>query len=71
MLFQLLGSVFSSRKDFTRVIFRKPVQTEPFESDLPGFNTRFSLFEIEQKLEFGRGLTHEERKFYDHVKGNN
>lgn len=71
MLFQLLGSVLSSRKDFTRVVTRKPVQTEPYDSDIPGHNTRFSLFELEQKVEFGRELTPAERKFYNHVKGNN
>lgn len=70
MLFQLLGSVFSSRKDFTRVISRKPVQTEPYNSDIPGYNTRFSLFELEQKVAFGRGLTPAESKYYEYVKRN-
>lgn len=52
--------------------FRKqekpPVQTEPFKSDMIGFNTRFSFFEIEQKLTFGRPLTDDERQFYNYIK---
>lgn len=43
------------------------VQTEPYKSDMPGFNTRFSLFEIEQKIEFGVELTEDERKYYDYI----
>ncbi|WNL50987.1 hypothetical protein SCREM2_gp68 [Synechococcus phage S-CREM2] len=69
MLFSMLGSLFSSRRDFTKVITRRPVQTEPYNSDLPGFNTRFSLYDLECRVENGRGLTPEERKYYNYIKG--
>ena len=69
MLFSMLGSIFSSRRDFTKVVKRAPVQTKPYESDLPGYNTRFSLHDLECRVAAGRPLTAAEREFYDYVKG--
>lgn len=68
MFFSMLGSFLSQRKDFTRVITRKPAQTEPFESDTPGYNTRFSLFDLEQRERFGKALTKEEQKYLDYIR---
>ena len=67
MLFSMLGSIFSSRRDFTKVVKRPPVQTTPYKSDLPGFNTRFSLHELDQKVLAGRPLTPDEQEFWNHV----
>ena len=67
-LFSMLGSLFSGRRDYTRVIKREPVQTEPYISDVPGFNTRFSLHDLECKEQWGKELTPAERKFLDHVR---
>lgn len=67
-LFSMLGSLFSGRRDYTRVINRTPVQTEPYETDVAGFNTRFSFYELECKERRGRELTPAERKFLDHVR---
>lgn len=69
MLFSMFGSWLSSRRDFTKVVARKPVQTTPYESDLPGYNTRFSLHDLECRVAAGRPLTAAESQFYNHVKG--
>ena len=47
------GSLFSGRRDYTRVIKRAPVQTEPYETDVAGFNTRFSRHDLECKEQRG------------------
>ena len=65
-LFSMLGSLFSGRRDYTRVIKREPVQTEPYETDCAGFNTRFSLYDLECKEKWGVELTPAERKFLDY-----
>ena len=70
-LFSMLGSIFSGRRDYTTVVKRKPVQTEPFETDCAGFNTRFSLHELECKVERGKELTPAEQKFYDYIQSRN
>ena len=67
-LFSMLGSVFSGRRDYTQVPQRKPVQTQPYISDVLGFNTRFSLYELECKERWGSELTPDERKFLDYVR---
>ena len=67
-LFSMLGSLFSGRRDYTKVIKRVPVQTEPYESDCVGFNTRFSLHDLECKEQRGVELTPAERKFLDYVR---
>ena len=67
-LFSMLGSVFSGRRDYTRVPQREPVQTEPYISDVTGFNTRFSLHDLECKEQRGAELTPDERKFLDYVR---
>ena len=67
----MLGSLFSGRRDYTRVIKRQPVQTEPFETDCAGFNTRFSLYELECKVKWGKELTPAEQKFYDYIQSRN
>lgn len=64
----MLGSLFSGRRDYTKVIKRAPVQTEPFETDVAGFNTRFSRYDLECKEKWGWELTPAERKFLDHVR---
>ena len=51
-----------------RVNSRPPAQTEPFVSDCPGFNTRFSLFDLEQKEAFGKELTKDESKYLAYVR---
>lgn len=51
-----------------RVKVRPAAQTEPFLSDIPGFNTRFSRFELEQKEFFGKELTKEEAKYLTYVR---
>ena len=43
-------------------------QTFPYNSDCPGFNTRYSRFEIEQKEKFGRTLTLDEEQFLCYVR---
>jgi len=47
---------------------RPPVQTEPYKSDLPGFNTRFSLFDLENRAFWGHELTADEQQFLDYVR---
>lgn len=68
MFFSMLGSIFSGRKDYTRVPKRKPVQTEPYISDVAGFNTRFSLHDLECKEQRGVELTPDELKFLNYVR---
>ena len=47
---------------------KPPAQTEPYVSDMVGFNTRFSRFELEQIVYLGRReLTPNEQKFLDYV----
>lgn len=67
MFFSMLGSIFSGRKDFTAVKTRKPVQTEPYESDCPGFNTRFSFHDIDTRVRSGRAVTAAELQFYTYI----
>ena len=67
-LFSMLGSVFSGRRDYTQVPQREPVQTEPYISDVPGFNTRFSLNDLETRERLGQELDSEEQKFLDYVR---
>ena len=64
----MLGSVFSGRRDYTKVPQRKPVQNKPYISDVPGFNTRFSRYEIEQKEKFQKPLTADEEQFLCYVR---
>ena len=70
-LFSMLGSVFSGRRDYTTVTSNAPVQTEPYDTDCAGFNTRFSLHDLECKVNRGVKLTPSEQKFYDYVKSRN
>ena len=67
-LFSMLGSVFSGRRDYTRVPQREPVQTEPYISDVPGFNTRFSPSDLDSKEQRGVELTPDELKFLNYVR---
>ena len=46
---------------------KRPAQTEPFVSDVPGFNTRFSLFDLECKIRRGATLTKDEQTYWDYV----
>ena len=69
----MIGSIWGRSNDYTKPSIRyhmRPAKyTEPFETDCAGFNTRFSLFDIEQKIHFCRDLTDAELKFYMHIKG--
>ena len=64
----MLGSVFSGRRDYTKVTKRAAVQSYPYKSDMVGFNTRFSLFELEQKEKFGTPLTPEEDQYLSYIR---
>lgn len=52
----------------TKVTARPPAQTDPYVSDVPGFNTRFSLEELRRKERTGSRLTNEELQFLNYVK---
>ena len=71
MFWSMLGSIFGRNNDYTqpkiRPHMRRAKYTEPFETDCQGFNTRFSLYEIECKVKWGRPLTESEQKFYDYI----
>ena len=47
---------------------KPPVQTFPYKSDVVGFNTRFSRYEIEQKEKFQQPLTADEEQFLCYVR---
>lgn len=70
MFFSMLGSIFSGRKDYTRVqpLPTPAKQLKPYKSDAVGFNTRFSLYDIECKVQWGKPLTEDEQEFYDYIR---
>ena len=71
----MLGSLFGRSNDYTKPSIRyhmRPAKyTEPFETDCAGFNTRFSLYDLECKVQWGKELTPAEQKFYDYIKSRN
>lgn len=52
----------------TLVTRRPAAQTEPYKSDVPGFNTRFSLHDLETRDARGAELTRDERQFLDYIR---
>ena len=49
---------------------RTPAQTEPYKSDVVGFNTRFSYHELDRKFMLGKQLTKDELQYYNYVRAN-
>ena len=47
---------------------RPAVQTFPYKSDIRGFNTRFSLYDLECKERQGVDLTKDEEQFLCYVR---